>query len=143
MTCTPSGTRSAIMCAAPLSECLTTNISACIATKLSIKSSRLSPLLWDEVAISKLTTSADSLFAAISKVVRVLVLFSKKRLNTDLPRNTGTFFALRVPTDKKDSAWSRISMITSRGKFSNDSKCRSVPSAFICMPLFTRQLQSS
>jgi hypothetical protein len=46
----------------------------------------------DEVEISKLITSADKRLAAISKVVRVRVEFSKKRLNTLLPRSSGNFF---------------------------------------------------
>ena len=46
----------------------------------------------EEVKISKLMTSADKRLAAISKVVLVRVEFSKKRLNTLLPRNRGTFF---------------------------------------------------
>ena len=54
----------------------------------------------------RLITSADRRFAAISKVVRVRVEGSKKRLNTDLPRSSGSFFTL-TPTN--DFAVSRIS----------------------------------
>ena len=48
--------------------------------------------------MSRLMTSADSRLAAISKVVRVRVLFSKNRLNTLLPRSSGTFFTSRSLT---------------------------------------------
>ena len=45
--------------------------------------------------MSRLNTSADKRRAAISNVVRVRVLFSKNRLNTLLPRNSGTLFTSR------------------------------------------------
>ena len=46
----------------------------------------------------RLITSADRRLAAISKVVRVRVEFSKNRLNTLLPRSSGTFFTSRSLT---------------------------------------------
>ena len=73
-------------------------MSACIADRLSIVSSRLSPLVVDERAMSRLMTSADSRLAAISKVVRVRVEFSKNRLKTLLPRSSGTFLTSRSLT---------------------------------------------
>ena len=62
----------------------------------------------DERAMSRLSTSADSRLAAISKVVRVRVLFSKNRLNTLLPRSSGTFFTSRSLTERKVLAVSRM-----------------------------------
>ena len=59
-------------------------------------SKRLSPLVVEEVLMFRLMTSADKRLAAISKVVRVRVEFSKNRLNTDLPRNSGTLLDLAL-----------------------------------------------
>ena len=56
----------------------------------------------------RLITSADRRLAAISKVVRVRVECSKNRLNTLLPRSSGTFFTSRSVTPTNDSAVSRI-----------------------------------
>ena len=58
--------------------------------------------------MSRLMTSADSRLAAISKVVRVRVEFSKNRLNTLLPRSSGTFFTSRSLTLRKVPAVSRM-----------------------------------
>ena len=44
----------------------------------------------------------------MSKVVRVRVLFSKKRLKTLLPRSSGTFFTSRSFTLTKLSAVARM-----------------------------------
>jgi hypothetical protein len=71
-------------------------------------SSRVSPLLAELRAMSRLITSADRRLAAISKVVRVRVLFSKNRLNTLLPRSSGTFLTSRSLTLTKLLAVSRI-----------------------------------
>src|SRR5216683_121536 len=91
ITCTCGATWFAIRWAAPLEECRTTNMSACIAERLSTVSSRVSPLVEDDTVIFRLMTSAERRFAAISKVVRVRVEASKNRLNTDLPRRCWTF----------------------------------------------------
>ena len=58
--------------------------------------------------MSRLITSADRRLAAISKVVRVRVEFSKNRLNTLLPRSSGTFFTSRSLTLVKLAAVSRM-----------------------------------
>ena len=68
----------------------------------------ISPLVCDETLIARLITSADSRLAAISNVVRVRVEGSKNRLNTALPRSSGTFFTSRCVTPTKDFAVSRI-----------------------------------
>ena len=64
----------------------------------------ISPLLVAEVEIFRLSISADNLFAASSKVVRVLVLGSKNKLAIVFPRRSGTFFTGLLPTVAKDSA---------------------------------------
>src|SRR4051812_27988869 len=107
-------------------------MSACIADRLAIVSSRLSPLAVDERAMSRLITSADSRFAAISKVVRVRVEFSKKRLNTALPRSSGTFFTSRSAIDVNGTAVSRMRPMTSAGKPSSVNRCASWPFALSC-----------
>jgi len=57
--------------------------------------------------------SAESLFAAISKEVLVLVDASKKRFITVFPLRVGTFLMSLPRTSLKDSADSRISLISS------------------------------
>ena len=75
-------------------------------------SSSDSPLEADERAMSRLMTSALRRVAAISNVVRVRVEFSKNRLNTLLPRKSGTFFTSRSLTETKlaavSSTWVRM-----------------------------------
>ncbi len=58
--------------------------------------------------MSRLMTSAESRLAAISKVVRVRVEFSKNRLKTLLPRSSGTFLTSRSLTLRKVPAVSRM-----------------------------------
>ena len=85
-------------------------MSACIAVRLSIVSSSDSPLAVLERVMSRLKTSADRRRAAISNVVRVRVLFSKKRLKTLLPRSSGTFLTSRSAMLMKLSAVVRIAL---------------------------------
>jgi hypothetical protein len=120
-TCTCGAQCCAIRYGAPLSLWRTTNMSACMADRLAMVSSRLSPLAALERAMSRLMTSALSRLAAISKVVRVRVLFSKNRLNTLLPRSSGTFLTSRSLTLRKVPAVSRIWWINARGRPSIDS----------------------
>ena len=100
-------------CGAPDCEWRTTKMSASIATRLSTVSSSVSPLLVDDAPMLRLMTSADSRLAAISNVVRVRVEFSKNRLNTALPRSSGTFFTSRSAIDTNGSAVSRMLRMTS------------------------------
>ena len=72
--------------------------------------------------MSRLMTSADRRLAAISKVVRVRVLFSKNRLNTLLPRKSGTFFTSRSLTDTKLAAVSRMWTSVALGRPSIDNR---------------------
>src|SRR5574343_834810 len=117
---------------APLEAWRTTNRLACMATRLSMVSSRVSPLAVDDLLMSRLMTSALKRLAAISKVVRVRVEFSKNRLKTLLPRSSGTFLTSRAETSMKDSAVSRIWVRMRCGRPSIDSRWLSSPSLFNC-----------
>ncbi len=93
-----------------------------MALRLAMVSSSDSPLVAEERAMSRLMTSADRRLAAISKVVRVRVEFSKNRLNTLLPRRSGTFFTSRSLTLVKLAAVSRMCVTMSLGRPSIDSR---------------------
>ena len=124
MMLTPGLACRAKKCAAPLSACLMTNMSTCIASRFLSVSSSDSPLAVADVLILRFRTSADRRFAASSKVVRVRVLFSKKRFATALPRRAGTFLTDRSLMLRNDSAVSRIRMRCSRLRPSIERKCR-------------------
>src|SRR5574343_1975875 len=117
---------------APEEAWRTTNRLACMATRLSMVSSSVSPLAVDDLLMSRLMTSAERRLAAISKVVRVRVEFSKNRLKTLLPRSSGTFLTSRAETSMKDSAVSRIWVRMRCGSPSIDNKWLSSPSLFNC-----------
>ena len=102
-------------------------MSAAIALRLAMVSSSDSPLDADERAMSRLITSALRRVAAISKVVRVRVLFSKNRLKTLFPRSKGTFLTSRSLTLTKLAAMSRMWVRMSRDRPSVDSKWISSP----------------
>src|SRR2546428_593751 len=126
-TCSWDFTWRAIRNGAPEDAWRTTKISACIAERFATVSSSDSPLVADEAAMFRLMTSAERRLAAISKVVRVRVEGSKNRLNTLLPRSSGTFLTSRSVTPAKDSAVSRICSSTSRGSPSMERRCCSSP----------------
>src|SRR5215475_4297161 len=102
--------------AAPADECRSTMISACIASILRAVSSSVSPLTTLLEEGEKLMTSALKRFAASSNDVLVLVLGSKNRFTTVRPRSAGTFLISRPVTSLKESAVSRISLISSADK---------------------------
>ena len=88
-------------------------------------SSSDSPFDAEERAMSRLSTSADSRLAAISKVVRVRVLFSKKRFTTSFLRRAGTILMLgRSQTSSKAWAWSRRAVMSRGLRGSMPSRCR-------------------
>src|SRR3954469_5055727 len=117
---------------APEEPWRTTKMSACIAERFATVSRSDSPLLFEDTAMLRLITSAERRLAAISKVVRVRVDGSKKRLKTLFPRRSGTFFTSRSVTPAKDSAVSRICVRISRGRPSMESRCCSSPASFSC-----------
>src|SRR3546814_18213029 len=129
-------------CAALVLACLTLNISACMTVRFSTVSRMVSPLDGEEVSTLRLITSADKRLAAISKVVRVRVLFSKKILQTVLPRSKGTFLTSLSATPTKESAVSRIWLSMFFGRPSVVSRCLSLPSWSSCgLNIGTLQLQ--
>src|SRR5512138_2024246 len=131
-TCSCGLTWRAMRNGAPEELCRTTKMSACMAERFATVSSNDSPLVCEETAMLRLITSAERRLAAISKVVRVRVDGSKNRLNTLLPRSSGTFFTSRSVTPANDSAVSRICSSTSRGRPSMESRCCSSPLALSC-----------
>src|SRR6185295_15425409 len=141
ITCSCGLTWRAMRKGAPEELWRTTKMSACIAERLATVSSSDSPLLCEETATFRLMTSAERRLAAISKVVRVRVEASKNRLNTLLPRSSGTFFTSRSVTPPSDSAVSRICSRISRGRPSMESRCCSSPLLLSCGLRSTRRLQ--
>src|ERR1051325_9596737 len=128
-TCSCGLTWRAMRNGAPDEACRTTKMSACMAERFATVSSSDSPLVADDTAMFRLMTSAERRLAAISNVVRARVEGSKKRLNTLLPRSSGTFFTSRSVTPANDSAVSRICTRISRGRPSIESRCCSSPLA--------------
>src|SRR5208282_5722370 len=122
----------AMRCGAPLCPWRTMNMSAFIAARLSTVSSSVSPLAVDDTPMFRLITSAERRLAAISNVVRVRVLYSKKRLKTVLPRSNGTFLTSRSATDTNGTAVSRMRSIIPAGSSSSVSRCCSLPAGLSC-----------
>lgn len=87
--------------------------SGAIASRLRAVSISVSPLVSEEVDADMLIESAERRLAAISKEVRVRVEDSKKKLITVFPRSVGTFFIARWEISLKDSAESRMVLISS------------------------------
>src|SRR5688572_13272217 len=129
ITCSCGFTWRAIRNGAPENSWRTTKMSACMAERLATVSRSDSPLVADDTVMFRLMTSAERRLAAISKVVRVRVEGSKNRLNTLLPRSSGTFFTSRSVTPTNDSAVSRICSRISRGRPSIERRCCSSPLA--------------
>src|SRR5687767_6123525 len=132
ITATPGFTWRAIRCGAPDCEWRTMNMSASIACRFHTVSSSVSPLVVEEAPTFRLMTSAESLLAAISKVVRVRVEFSKNTLKIDLPRSNGTFFTSRSDTETNWSAVSRMWRTSSAGSPSVVRRCLNRPSGPTC-----------
>ena len=83
-------TRSASMCGTPATESRTTSTSALIAARLRAMSARVSAFDRLEPERVTLIASAESRFAAISKLTRVRVDASRNTLITVRPRRVGT-----------------------------------------------------
>src|ERR1035437_9115180 len=109
------------ICGTPDTPCLMTTMSICMASMVRIVSIKVSPLATDEVDIARFNTSAESLLAAISKDVLVLVEFSKKKFATVLPFKVGSFFTWRWFTSLKVFAMVSISVICS-----GETSCRAI-----------------
>ena len=85
-----------------------------IAESVSAVSASDSPLTVAEVDAEKFSPSAERRLAAISKLVLVRVLGSRKRLTIVRPRSVGSFLMRRWLTSLNESAVSRI-RVTSSG----------------------------
>ena len=79
-------------------------MSALSASKFLAVSFNVSPFFREEASAVKLITSALNRCAASSKLIRVRVEGSIKRLTTVLPRKAGTFLITRSPTALKARA---------------------------------------
>ena len=104
-----------------------TTRSGAMAWRLSAVSISVSPFSRAEPEVEKLMLSADSRFSAISKLERVRVEASKKRLSTVLPRSVGTFLIGRSPISLNDSAVSRISSISAGEKLGDPQEVLARP----------------
>ena len=84
-----------------------------MAARFSAVSRRVSPFLKLLVAVEKFTMSADRRFSASSKLIRVRVLGSWKKLTTVRPRMMGTLRTGRSNTARNRAAMSRTPRISS------------------------------
>src|SRR3954465_4106223 len=109
---TPALMRLASMCGTPGWPCRMTTRSGAMAWRFIAVSTSVSPFSSAEPEVEKLRLSADRRFSAISKLERVRVEASKKRLMTVLPRSVGTFLMGRSPISANESAVSRMSSIS-------------------------------
>src|SRR5688500_242479 len=98
-------------------------ISAFKASRLQAVSLRVSPFFNEDASALKLMMSAVNRWAASSKLMRVRVDGSTKRLITVLPRNAGTFLMARSPTALKARAVSSTVVISSALNDSMSSRC--------------------
>src|SRR6266540_1930303 len=110
-------------CGAPLALWRMMMMSAASASRLRAVSLSVSPFFSDEASAVKLITSAVRRSAASSKLMRVRVEGSIKRLTTVLPRKAGTFLIARSPTALNALAVSLTSVISSAESDSMSSRC--------------------
>ena len=110
-------------CGAPSALWRTTIMSALSASSVLPVSRSVSPFLSDDDSAVKLITSALSRKAASSKLMRVRVDGSTKRLTTVRPRRAGTFLIARSPTALKARVVSRMMRISSALSDSMSSRC--------------------
>src|SRR4051812_23490854 len=116
------------------------NMSASIACRFQTVSRSVSPFDVEDAPTLRLITSAERRLAAISKVVRVRVEFSKNTLKIDLPRSNGTFFTSRSETETNWSAVSRMRVMIAAGRPSVLSRWRRRPSGPTCRLAFGSRL---
>ena len=94
-----------------------------MALSVSPVSASVSPFFVELDEAEKLMTSADMRLPAISKLVRVRVDGSRKRLMIVRPRSVGSFLMVRSLTSLKLRAVSRISVISSTEYSSMSIRC--------------------
>ncbi len=119
----------------PVPLCRTTTTSIFIDSMFLSVSSKVSPFWTLELELEKFTMSAESLFSASSKLVRVRVLFSKNRFTIVSPRRDGTFFTGRSRSSRNSTAVSRIARISLSPTPSSPKRCRIARDDFIHSPL--------
>src|SRR5450631_659306 len=110
-------------CGAPLALCRMMMKSALSASRFFAVSFSVSPFLNDDASAEKFTMSAVNRCAASSKLMRVRVDGSMKRLTTVLPRNAGTFLIARSPTALNALVVSSTVTISSAVSDSMSSRC--------------------
>ena len=128
---------------APSWQLRTTTRSASIASSVAAVSASDSPFFVDELDAEKLMASADRRFAAISKLVRVRVDGSRKRLTMVRPRKVGSFFISRSFTSLNERAQSRTSTISVGVRSSMSMRLLCVPSMGYSPPIALVKAASS
>ena len=108
---------------APDAPCRMITASAPMACKVCAVSLSDSPLLTLDPLAEKLMTSAESLFAAASKEIRVRVESSAKRFTIVRPRRVGSFFIGVSLTLANSAAVSKILIASTRLMSAMESKC--------------------
>src|SRR6185312_7283118 len=109
---------------APDSEWRTTSRSICMAFSVIAVSISVSPLFTEEAATDMFMTSAPSRLPASSKLVRVRVESSKKRLIRVRPRRELLLRSTRRLVSMKCSARSSSAMMSARSMPSMPNRCR-------------------
>ncbi len=97
------------------------------ACRFSAVSFNVSPFTRLDAVVAILITSAESRFAASSKLVRVRVDGSMNRFTIVLPRSDGTFLTARSPTCLNAVAVSSTSVISSAVRLLNAQQVFVVP----------------
>src|SRR5208283_4808073 len=110
-------------CGAPEALWRMTMKSALSASRLRAVSLSVSPFLSEDASAVKLMMSADRRCSESSKLMRVRVEGSMKRLTTVLPRSAGTFLIARSPTALNARAVSSTVTISSALSDSMSSRC--------------------
>ena len=105
--------------------------SAVNASSVCSVSFKLSPLAAELCATAMLMVSAERIFQANSKLVRVRVEFSKNSVMTLRPRKVGAFLTRRASNSLKFSAVSRTSEISSALKSRRERICFWLNCSFI------------
>src|SRR5258706_666433 len=129
---TPALMREASMCGTPGWPWRMTTRSGAMAWRFIAVSTSVSPFSSAEPEVEKLMLSADRRFSAISKLERVRVEASKKRLITVLPRSVGTFLMGRSPISANESAVSRMSSISPADRSAMPSRSLRVQRWGVC-----------
>ncbi len=135
--------RSARNRAAPLAKWRITTMSMRIASRFRAVSTSVSPLETLEPEEATFTVSAERRFSANSKLMRVRVLASKKRLTIVWPRSAGTFLIARSLISLNGSAVSRIRRICAAVRCSRPRRSLPIGDAARALTLRLRRARGS